>query len=37
LGDSDREKDAKKAIVIQAMVYGSMICGVFIMRRTYRT
>lgn len=31
LGDSDREKDAKKAIVIQAMVYGSMICGVFIM------
>lgn len=31
LGDSEREKDAKKAIVIQAMVYGSMICGVFIM------
>jgi anion transporter len=31
LGDSDREKEAKKAIVIQSMVYGSMICGVFIM------
>jgi anion transporter len=31
LGDSEREKDAKKAIVIQSMVYGSMICGVFIL------
>jgi solute carrier family 13 (sodium-dependent dicarboxylate transporter), member 2/3/5 len=31
LGDSERERDAKKAIVIQSMVYGSMICGVFIM------
>ena len=31
LGDSEREKDAKKAIVIQSMVYGSMITGVFIM------
>lgn len=31
LGDSERERDAKKAIVIQSMVYGSMITGVFIM------
>ncbi len=31
LGDSDRENEAKKAIVIQSMVYGSMITGMFIM------
>jgi solute carrier family 13 (sodium-dependent dicarboxylate transporter), member 2/3/5 len=31
LGDSPRERDAQKAIVIQALVYGSMICGMFIM------
>lgn len=31
LGDTPREREAKKAIVIQSMVYGTMICGVFIM------
>ncbi|MDH3563046.1 MAG: anion permease, partial [Gammaproteobacteria bacterium] len=31
LGDSDEENEAKKAIVIQSLVYGTMICGVFIM------
>lgn len=31
LGDSPAERQAKKAIVIQSMVYASMICGVFIM------
>lgn len=31
LGDTPRERDAKKAIVIQSLVYGSMICGMFIM------
>ncbi len=31
LGDSDRENEAKKAIVIQSMVYATMITGVFIM------
>jgi solute carrier family 13 (sodium-dependent dicarboxylate transporter), member 2/3/5 len=31
LGDSNREKDAKKAIVIQGLVYAPMICGVFIL------
>lgn len=31
LGDSEREQDAKKAIVIQTLVYGSMITGMFIM------
>lgn len=31
LGDSPRERDAQKAIVIQSLVYGSMICGMFIM------
>ena len=31
LGDSDREREAKKAIVIQTLVYGSMITGMFIM------
>lgn len=31
LGDSPREQEAKKAIVIQSLVYGTMICGVFIM------
>jgi anion transporter len=31
LGDSAAEREAKKAIVIQSMVYGSMITGVFIM------
>jgi len=31
LGDSDAEKEAKKAIIIQSLVYGTMICGVFIM------
>src|SRR5262252_2710863 len=30
-GDSDRERDAKKAIVIQALVYGSMISGMCIL------
>jgi anion transporter len=31
LGDSPRERDAQKAIVIQSLVYGSMISGMFIM------
>ncbi len=31
LGDSPRERDAKKAIVIQGLVYAPMICGVFIL------
>lgn len=31
LGDSPEEQEAKKAIVIQSLVYGTMICGVFIM------
>lgn len=31
LGDTPREREAKKAIVIQSLVYGTMICGVFIM------
>jgi len=31
LGDSEEEQEAKKAIVIQSLVYGTMICGVFIM------
>ncbi|GAB6040483.1 SLC13 family permease [Endothiovibrio diazotrophicus] len=31
LGDSDAENEAKKAIIIQSLVYGTMICGVFIM------
>ena len=31
LGDTPREREAKKAIVIQAMVYASMISGLFIL------
>ena len=31
MGDTPRERDAQKAIVIQALVYGSMICGMFIL------
>jgi solute carrier family 13 (sodium-dependent dicarboxylate transporter), member 2/3/5 len=31
LGDTPRERDAQKAIIIQALVYGSMICGMFIL------
>jgi anion transporter len=31
LGDTARERDAKKAIVIQSMVYGSMIAGICIL------
>lgn len=31
LGDTPEEQEAKKAIVIQSLVYGCMICGVFIM------
>ncbi len=31
LGDSEKEREAKKAIVIQTLVYGSMITGMFIM------
>ena len=31
LGDTPEEREAKKAIVIQSMVYGCMICGVFIL------
>jgi len=31
LGDTPQEREAKKAIVIQSMVYGSMICGIFIL------
>lgn len=30
-GDSEEEREAKKAIVIQSLVYGSMISGMFIM------
>lgn len=31
LGDTPEEKEAKKAILIQSLVYGTMICGVFIL------
>ena len=31
LGDTPEERDARKAIVIQSLVYGTMICGVFIL------
>jgi len=31
LGDTPAEREAKKAIVIQSLVYGTMICGVFIL------
>lgn len=31
MGDTPEERSAKKAIVIQSLVYGSMICGMFIM------
>lgn len=31
LGDSPEEREAKKAIIIQSLVYGTMICGVFIL------
>lgn len=31
LGETPEERAAKKAIVIQSIVYGSMICGVFIL------
>ena len=31
MGNSPEEREAKKAIVIQSLVYGSMICGMFIM------
>lgn len=31
LGDTPEEQEAKKAIIIQSLVYGTMICGVFIM------
>jgi solute carrier family 13 (sodium-dependent dicarboxylate transporter), member 2/3/5 len=31
LGDTPRERDAQKSIIIQALVYGSMICGMFIL------
>lgn len=31
MGDSPEEREARKAIVIQSLVYGTMICGVFIM------
>ncbi|MGD8999262.1 MAG: DASS family sodium-coupled anion symporter [Granulosicoccaceae bacterium] len=31
LGDSEEEQEAKKAIIIQSLVYGTMICGVFIL------
>ncbi len=31
LSDSPQEQEAKKAILIQSLVYGTMICGVFIM------
>lgn len=31
LGNTPEERNAKKAIVIQSLVYGSMICGMFIM------
>lgn len=31
LGETPRERDAQKAIIIQGLVYGSMICGMFIL------
>ena len=31
MGDTPEERAARKAIVIQSLVYGTMICGVFIM------
>ncbi len=31
LGDTPEEQESKKAIVIQSLVYGCMICGVFIL------
>lgn len=31
IGDTPEEREARKAIVIQSLVYGTMICGVFIM------
>ena len=31
MGDTPEEREARKAIVIQSLVYGTMICGVFIM------
>lgn len=31
MGETPEERSAKKAIVIQSLVYGSMICGMFIM------
>jgi anion transporter len=31
LGDTPRERNAQKAIIIQSLVYGSMICGMFIL------
>lgn len=31
MGDTPEERNARKAIVIQSLVYGTMICGVFIM------
>ena len=31
LGTTPEEREARKAIVIQSLVYGTMICGVFIM------
>ncbi|MEG2172982.1 MAG: SLC13 family permease [Desulfovibrionaceae bacterium] len=31
MGDTPAEREAKKAIVIQSLVYGSMICGMFIL------
>ena len=31
LGDTPEEQAARKAIVLQSLVYGTMICGVFIM------
>ncbi|MBM4274302.1 MAG: sodium:cation symporter [Deltaproteobacteria bacterium] len=31
LGDTPEEQEAKKAIVIQSLVYATMICGVFIL------
>jgi anion transporter len=31
LGDDPRERDAKKAIVLLSLVYGSMVCGLVIM------
>lgn len=31
IGDTPEERSARKAIIIQSLVYGTMICGVFIM------